>query len=166
MVWLLILAGIGLLLAPAGVALYRHLTAMRLDARSALAQIEEQMHRRHGLLAKLIEEAPSEHAEELRRAQLSPEEAKTVQEKAEAERLARARLASMLNRLEGLEHSLLDDLERTRLKIDFAATYYNLVVDRYNRKLSHGPLRWLSRLFGFRPRDPFDLDDPAEHGSH
>ena len=57
----------------------------------------------------------------------------------------RAALAAALTRLHNVEKDMLDDLERTHLKIDFAARFYNDVVHRYNR-------RW-SKLPGVKPRE-------------
>ncbi len=151
MIWLAIVLAV--LLAPAGIALYRHLFGLRLDARSALAQIEEQMHRRHALLQRLIEEAPDDEREKLREAAQEPADS-SVKAKAQSERTLRTHLRAALGKLEHIEGNLLDDLERTRLKIDFAARFYNDVVERFNR-------RW-SRLPGIRSRETFDIDDPAE----
>lgn len=152
--WPAVAFGIALLLAPAGIALYRHLFSLRTDARSALAQIEEQMHRRHAILNRLAEGAPEEHKPGLPPVPAGP----SAIEKAAHERTTRTLLATLLDKLEDVEETMLDDLERTKMKIDFAAQYYNDVVERYNRKLHRGPGR-IARLTGFKPHEPFDLED-------
>ncbi len=141
--WSATAVGLCLLLALLSYGAYRHYSSMKLDARAAMAQIEEQMHRRRALLQKLVDapDVPEDSAEA------------SVKAKAARERRIRESLAKSLDRLHHMEKGLLDDLERTHMKIDFAARYYNDVVSRFNR-------RW-SKLPGIKPAEPFDIEDDA-----
>jgi len=141
--WSATAVGLCLLLALVGYGAYRHYSSMKLDARAAMAQIEEQMHRRRALLQKLVD-AP----------ELSEDESESsVRAKAARERHIRESLAKSLDRLHDLEKGWLDDLERTHMKIDFAARYYNDVVRRFNQ-------RW-SKLPGVKPAEPFEIEDDS-----
>ena len=58
--------------------------------------------------------------------------------------------------------SLQEELKSTENKIAFARQYYNDVVTNYNTKLQTIPTSIIASSSGFKPREMFELEEPAE----
>ncbi len=58
--------------------------------------------------------------------------------------------------------ALQNDLSDVENHIQYARRYYNGAVRNLNTRIDSFPDLFIARLFGFRPREYFELDTPAE----
>jgi LemA protein len=154
---------------------YNRLVADRNQVRSAWADIDVQLQRRHDLVPKLVdavrayaghERATLETVVELRR---RSEALTGVAEKAEVEDELEAglhRLIAMAEAYPDLEASenfraLQDDLVETEDHLQYARRFYNGAVRIYNTRLESFPDLAVARVFAFRPAEFFDADAAA-----
>jgi LemA protein len=57
--------------------------------------------------------------------------------------------------------SLQEELKSTENKISFARQYYNDIVTSYNTKTEAFPSNVFATMFNFKPKELFELDEPA-----
>jgi LemA protein len=57
--------------------------------------------------------------------------------------------------------SLQEELKSTENKISFARQYYNDIVTAYNTKIEAFPSNVFAGMFGFKPKELFELDVAA-----
>ena len=57
--------------------------------------------------------------------------------------------------------SLQEELKSTENKIAFARQYYNDIVTSYNTKIETFPSSIFASAGNFKPKDLFELDEPA-----
>ncbi len=172
-VWILV--GLLIVILFASIGVYNQLVSLRQQTANAWGQIDVQLKRRYDLIPNLVETVKGymkfeqETLEKVIQARNLAIGAKSVSEKAAAE----GAVTSSLNGLFAIAEqypdlkanqnmlSLQEELKSTENKIAFSRQYYNDIVTSYNTKLETFPSSIFATAGGFKPRDLFELDDPA-----
>ena len=175
MLWVVVIVVIVVVLALIVVVLYNRLVRLRNRAENAWAQVDVQLRRRYDLIPNLVETvkgyASHERAtfEEVTKARTAAQQAQTVGEQAEAENLltqAIGRLfavAEAYPELRATENfqQLQAQLEETESKIAISRQVYNDAVLTYDNTLETVPTNAVGSAFSFRPREYFEVEEPA-----
>jgi LemA protein len=171
LVLLLILVGLVLY----GIGTYNSLVSLRRQVDNAFGQIDVQLKRRYDLIPNLVETVKGymkfegDTLERVIQARQRALGATTVSEKAAAENQVQQALGGFFALAESYPDlkanqnmlSLQEELKSTENKVAFARQYYNDVVTSYNTKIETFPSSIFANLGNFRPRDLFEIDDPA-----
>jgi LemA protein len=173
MIWIFL--GIIVLLVIFAIASYNGLVSLRQQTANAWGQIDVQLKRRYDLIPNLVETVKGymkheqETLERVIQARNRAISANGVHEQAAAE----AQVSHALSGIFALAESypdlkantnmmqLQEELRSTENKISFARQYYNDIVTAYNTKLYTFPSNIFANMFGFKPRELFELDEPA-----
>lgn len=172
-VWILV--GLLVLLLFVVIASYNSLVSLRQQTGNAWAQIDVQLKRRYELIPNLVETVKGymkyeqDTLQKVIDARARALGANTVREKAEAERAVGAALSGIFGLMEAYPDlkanqnmlSLQEELKSTENKIAFARQYYNDIVTAYNTKLETFPTNVFATMFSFKPKELFELDEPA-----
>ncbi len=175
MLWVLIAVAVLVLLALAVIVLYNRLVRLRNRVANAWAQVDVQLRRRYDLIPNLVETvkgyASHERAtfEEVTQARTRAQEARTVEEQAQAENVLTAAIgrlfavAEAYPELRATENfqQLQAELAETEDKIRVARQVYNDTVLSYDNARQTVPTNLVAGLFGFEPRPYFELEEPA-----
>lgn len=173
MIWVIIAVLVLLLFAAIG--MYNSLVKLRQQTSNAWAQIDVQLKRRYDLIPNLVETVKGymkheqETLEKVIQARNMALQANTVKEKATAEAAVGAALTGIFGLAEAYPDlkantnmmSLQEELKSTENKIAFARQYYNDIVTSYNTKIETFPSSIFAGMGGFKPKDLFELDEPA-----
>ncbi|HRK22540.1 MAG TPA: LemA family protein [Fimbriimonadaceae bacterium] len=173
MIWVVI--GVLVLLLFAAIGMYNSLVRLRQQTSNAWAQIDVQLKRRYDLIPNLVETVKGYMAheagtlEKVIQARNMALQANTVKEKATAEAAVGAALTGIFGLAEAYPDlkantnmmSLQEELKSTENKIAFARQYYNDIVTSYNTKIETFPSSIFASMGGFKPKDLFELDEPA-----
>lgn len=172
-IWILV--GVLVLILIGCVTIYNSLVSLRQQTANAWGQIDVQLKRRYDLIPNLVETVKGymkfeqETLEKVIQARNMAVGATTPAQKANADQ----KVTSSLNGLFAIAEqypdlkanqnmlSLQEELKSTENKIAFARQYYNDVVTVYNTKLETFPSSIFASAGGFRPRELFELDEPA-----
>lgn len=172
-IWILLILIVVVLIAAVG--MYNKLVSLRQQTSNAWSQIDVQLKRRYDLIPNLVETVKGymkyeqETLEQVIRARNTAISATTVKEKAEAESQVTAALGGFFALAEAYPDlkanqnmlSLQEELKSTENKISFARQYYNDVVTAYNTRIETFPSSIFANMGGFKPKDLFELDEPA-----
>lgn len=172
-VWILVVLLV--IIGLACIGLYNQLVSLRQQTANAWGQIDVQLKRRYDLIPNLVETVKgymkfeSETLEKVIQARNMALGAKSVNEKAAAETAVTTSLngffavAEQYPDLKANENmlSLQEELKSTENKIAFSRQYYNDIVTSYNTKLETFPSSIFANAGGFKPRELFELDEPA-----
>ena len=175
MLWVIVIIVILVVLAGILVALYNKLVRLRNRAENAWAQVDVQLRRRYDLIPNLVEAVKGyaaherETFEEVTKARTAAQQAKGVQEQAQAENLltqAIGRLfavAEAYPELRATENfqQLQGQLADTEQKIAIARQVYNDAVLTYDNALETVPTNIVAGVFNFEPREYFEVEEPA-----
>ena len=175
MVLWLILIAFAVALALAVIAIYNRLVRLRNRVENAWSQVDVQLRRRYDLIPNLVETvkgyASHERAtfEEVTRARTRAQEARTVEEQAQAENALTAAIgrlfavAEAYPELRATENfqSLQGDLSDTEQKIAVARQVYNDTVQTYDTALETVPTNVIAGIFRFQEREYFEIEDGA-----
>lgn len=171
-----IIGGVIVLLILLFVGIYNRLVRKRIRCEEAWSQIDVQLKRRHDLIPNLVETVKGyaahekETLERVIQARNAAVGAEGVQQQAEAENM----LTGALRQLFALSESypdlkanenflrLQEELTGTENRIAFARQHYNSSVTIYNTATEMFPSSMVAGMFGFRKRDFFEIEDPAE----
>jgi LemA protein len=162
-------------IALAIILLYNRLVRLRNRSENAWAQVDVQLRRRYDLVPNLVETvkgyASHERAtfEEVTRARTSAQQARTVEEQAEAENVLTAAIGRLFAVAEDYPElrasdnfrQLQSQLEETEGKIAVARQIYNDAVLSYDNALETVPTNVIGSLFGFEPKAYFEIEEPA-----
>lgn len=173
MIWVVI--GVLVLLLFAAIGMYNSLVRLRQQTSNAWAQIDVQLKRRYDLIPNLVETVKGYMAheagtlEKVIQARNMALQANTVKEKATAEAAVGAALTGIFGLAEAYPDlkantnmmSLQEELKSTENKIAFARQYYNDIVTSYNTKIETFPSSIFASMGGFKPKDLFELEEPA-----
>ncbi|MBS3734599.1 MAG: LemA family protein [Phycisphaerae bacterium] len=172
--WVVI--GVGVVVVIGLIAIYNGLVRKRMRCREAWSQIDVQLKRRHDLIPNLVETVKGYAAHEKEtlegviKARNAAVQADGVQQQAEAENM----LTGALRQLFALSESypnlkanenfarLQEELTGTENRIAFSRQHYNSSVTIYNVAIQKFPNTLVAGMLGFRPRDFFEIEDPAE----
>lgn len=171
--WILI--GLIVVILFVCIGIYNSLVSLRQQTANAWGQIDVQLKRRYDLIPNLVETVKGymkfeqETLEKVIQARNMALGARSVGDKAAAEQ----QVTSSLNGLFAIAEqypdlkanqnmlSLQEELKSTENKIAFARQYYNDIVTAYNTKLETFPSSIFASAGGFKPRELFELDEPA-----
>jgi LemA protein len=173
MIWLIVLIVIAVVLIGIVIALYNRLVRLRNRAENAWAQVDVQLRRRYDL--NLVEAVKGYAAhergtfEEVTKARTAAQQAKGVQEQAQAENMltqAIGRLfavAEAYPELRATENfqQLQAQLAETEQKIAIARQVYNDAVLTYDNALETVPTNIVAGVFNFEPREYFEVEEAA-----
>lgn len=172
-IWILL--GLIVALAIWLIAQYNGLISLRQQTGNAFAQIDVQLKRRYDLIPNLVETVKGymKHEQDTLERVISARnralQATTVGEKAAAETEVRSALSGIFALAEAYPDLkanenmmvLQEELRSTENKIAFARQYYNDIVTNYNTKLQTFPTAMFANSMGFKPKELFELDEPA-----
>jgi len=175
MVWLLVAVAVAAVLALALVLLYNRLVTLRNRTENAWSQVDVQLRRRYDLIPNLVETvqgyAGHERAtfEEVTRARTRAQEARTVEQQAEAENVLTGAIrrlfavAEAYPELRATENfqDLQRQLEDTESRIAVSRQVYNDTILTYDTARETVPTNVVAGLFRFEPRAYFELEEPA-----
>ena len=175
MLWVIVIIVVLVVLAGILVALYNKLVRLRNRGENAWAQVDVQLRRRYDLIPNLVEAVKGyaaherETFEEVTKARTAAQQAKGVQEQAQAENLltqAIGRLfavAEAYPELRATENfqQLQAQLAETEQKIAIARQVYNDAVLTYDNALETVPTNIVAGVFNFEPREYFEVEEQA-----
>jgi LemA protein len=173
MTWVFV--GIAVLLGLAVVLLYNRLVRLRNRTENAWSQVDVQLRRRYDLIPNLVETVKGyasheqQTFEEVTRARTRAQEARTVEEQAEAENVLTAAIgrlfavAEAYPELRATENfqQLQAELAETENKIQVARQVYNDTVLSYDNARQTVPTNLIAGMFGFEGRPYFEIEEPA-----
>jgi len=170
---LLVLIGIGVVIALWVVFTYNRLVVLRNRIDNAWSQIDVQLKRRFDLIPNLVESVKGYAAHEkevfqkVTEARASMTSAQTVAQQADAQNQITQALKSLFAVAEAYPDlkastnflQLQSDLTDTEDKIAAARRYYNATVQAYNTAIQTFPSLLFARAAGFRAREFFAAAD-------
>ncbi|HEX43047.1 MAG TPA: LemA family protein [Phycisphaerales bacterium] len=176
MVYLLIPLGILVVLAVVVIGMYNGLVRLRNQVDTAWSQIDVQLKRRHDLIPNLVETAKGymtherQTFEAITEARSRAMGAKSVSEASKAEGMLGEALSKFMLVVENYPDlkanqnflALQEELTSTENKVSFARQHYNDSVLGLNNKVQMFPSNVIAGMFGFKPRDFFEIQAPAE----
>ena len=172
-VWVVL--GVLLLVLLLGVVAFNRLVALRNRVDNGWSQIDVQLRRRYDLIPNLVETVKGYAAHErevfehVTAARATAIGASGVGDQAQAENQITAGLRRLLAVAESYPElkanenflALQEELTATESKIAYARQFYNDQVMRLNTQIQRFPSNIVARLFGFKPREFFDIEDPV-----
>jgi LemA protein len=173
--WVIVLIAIFVVLVGIVVAIYNKLVRLRNRAENAWAQVDVQLRRRYDLIPNLVETVKGyaaherETFEEVTKARTAAQQAQTVPQQAQAENLltqaigklfAVAEAYPQLRATENFQQ-LQAQLAETEQKIAIARQVYNDAVLTYDNALETIPTNIVAGIFNFKPREYFEVEEPA-----
>src|SRR3954469_10525471 len=158
------------------IVLYNSLAGLRVRADGAWSDIDVQLKRRHDLIPNLVETVKGYASHEkgtfenIARYRSAAMSATSVDEKAQAEGQLTAALRGLLAVAENYPQlraseeftSLQNQLSQTEDNIQNALRYYNAVVRVDSPRWQTFPANMLAGPLGFKTRQFFELDSPAD----
>jgi LemA protein len=175
MVWVLLLAGLVLVVALAVVVFYNRLVRLRNRAENAWAQVDVQLRRRYDLIPNIVEAVKGYAAhergtfDEVTQARTAAQQAQGVAEQAQAENALTAAIgrlfavAEAYPQLRATENfqQLQAQLADVEQKIAVARQVYNDTVLTYDNALETVPTNIVAGLFNFAPQAYFETEGAA-----
>jgi LemA protein len=155
---------------------YNGLVRLRNRIDNAWSQIDVQLKRRHDLIPNLIETVKGYAAheqgtfEKVVQARNAAIGAQGPEESAQAENVLTGALRQVFALAENYPDlkantsflALQEELTSTEDRISYARQFYNDSVLKYDNKLETFPSNTIAGMFGFKPREYFKTDDPAD----
>ncbi len=175
MTWIVVALAVAVLLGLALVVLYNKLVRLRNRVENAWSQVDVQLKRRYDLIPNLVETvkgyAQHERAtfEEVTRARTRAQEARTVEEQAQAENVLTAAIGRLFAVAEAYPElrasenfqQLQSQLEETEDKIRVARQVYNDSVLTYENARETVPTNLVAAMFGFGEKPFFEVEEAA-----
>ena len=172
--WIII--GVLVLVLIGSIAIYNSLVSLRQQTANAWGQIDVQLKRRYDLIPNLVETVKGymkheqDTLERVIQARNMALQATGVREKAQAESAVGAALTGIFGLAEAYPdlkanqnmQTLQEELRSTENKIAFARQYYNDIVTMYNTKIETFPSSIFANAGGFKPRELFEIEEPAQ----
>src|SRR5919204_2760531 len=154
---------------------FNRLVRLRVRVGNAWSQIDVQLRRRYDLIPNLVETVKGYAAherelfEEVAEARSRAMAAEGVGDQAGAENQVTRGLRQLLAVAENYPAlkanegflALQEELTATESKIAYARQFYNDQVMRLNTLIGSFPSNVVAGMFGFRPREFFEIDEPA-----
>jgi len=158
-----------------GVFTYNRLVRLRVRTENAWSQIDVQLRRRYDLIPNLVEAVKGYAAherevfEEVTKARAQAEAASGVKDQAQAENQLTAGIRRLIAVAENYPQlkanenflALQEELTGTESRIAFARQFYNDQVQSLNTLIQSFPSRFVASLGSFKPREFFDIEEPA-----
>ena len=176
MTGIIVLLGLGLLVAIILIGIYNRLIRLRVRTQDGWSSIDVQLKRRYDLIPNLVETVKgyAKHEREtldaVIKARQAGIEAKSVAEQGQAENMITGALRQLFALSEAYPDlkandnfaRLQEELSSTENKIAFARQHYNDTVSQYNGTLQTFPTNLVGNAFGFTGRDFFEMEDVAQ----
>jgi LemA protein len=173
---LIILIVILVLIVGFLIAIYNGLVQLRVRADSAWSDIDVQLKRRHDLIPNLVETVKGYAAHEkgtfenIAKYRSAAMTATSTEDRAAAEGQLTQALRGLLAVAENYPQlraseeftALQSQLSQTEDNIQNSRRYYNAVVRDLNTKIQSFPTNILAGMFGFKERQFFQVDAPAD----
>ena len=173
---IIIVVGLLVILVGILIGLYNSIVQLKVRADSAWSDIDVQLKRRHDLLPNLVETVKGyaahekgtfEHIAKWRSAAMS---ATTPADRAQAEGQLTMALKSLFAVAEAYPQlranenfmSLQNSLSQIEGDVQNSRRYYNAVVRDYNTRIQTFPANMFAGMFGFQPRQIFELETPPD----
>jgi LemA protein len=161
-----------ILLVGAIIVLYNRLVVLRNRVDNAWAQIDVQLRRRYDLIPNLVETVKgyatheSETFEKVTQARNAAINAEGVAAQSEAENMLTSTLKSLFAVAEAYPDlkanenfmMLQEELSGTESKIAYSRQFYNDSTMSYNTGIQQFPANVFAGMFGFAPRDYFEIE--------
>jgi LemA protein len=176
MIWLVLgVIAFFVLLAIFVIVIYNRLIRLRNRVENAWSQVDVQLRRRYDLIPNLVETvrgyASHERAtfEEVTRARTRAQEARTVEEQAQAENVLTAAIGRLfavaedypeLRATENFQQ-LQAQLEETEDKIQVSRQVYNDAVLTYENARETVPTNIVAGMFNFQEKPFFEIEEPV-----
>ncbi len=174
MIWVVLIVLVVLFFVFMG--LYNSLVRLRKRCDNGWAQIDVQLKRRYDLIPNLVETAKGylkherEVLENVTKARQQAIDASGVKDQARAENMLTSTLRSLFAVAENYPDlkanqnmlALHEELTSTENKISFARQHYNDCVMAYNTSTETVPSNLMASMFGFKPREFFELEDVGQ----
>lgn len=171
-----ILLGVLFLIAVFLIGMYNGLVRLKVTCDNAWADIDVQLKRRYDLIPNLVETVKGYAAHEkgtleaVINARNRAMSATGPADKAQAENMLSGALKSLFAlaeaypQLRAIESftSLQNSLTQIEDTVQNARRYYNAVVRDLNTKIQQFPSNIFANMFGFKPREFFEVSAPAE----
>ena len=175
MLWVIVLIAIFVVLVGIVVAIYNKLVRLRNRAENAWAQVDVQLRRRYDLIPNLVETVKGyaaherETFEEVTKARTAAQQAQSVPQQAQAENLLTQAIGKLFAVAEAYPQlratetfqQLQAQLAETEQKIAIARQVYNDAVLTYDNALETIPTNIVAGIFNFKPREYFEVEEPA-----
>jgi LemA protein len=175
MIFIIVIAGLVLLLIVFLIATYNGLVQMRNRIEAAWAQIDVQLKRRFDLIPNLVETVKGYAAheqgtfEKVTQARNMAMNATGPAEAAQADNVLSGALKSLFAVSEAYPDlkanqnflNLQEELTATEDKISYARQFYNDTVYKYNTKIQSVPANMIAGPFHFTEREYFEADDDS-----
>jgi LemA protein len=172
-VWVVL--GVLAVVLVAGVLIFNRLVKLRTRVENGWSQIDVQLRRRYDLIPNLVTtvQGYAAHERELfenvTRARARAIDATAMPDQAQAENQITAGLRRLLAVAEAYPDlkanqnflALQEELTGTESRIAYARQFYNDQVMLLNTLIGSFPSNVLAKIFGFTPREFFDIEDPA-----
>ena len=157
------------------IGMYNSLVTLRNRCDNAWSQVDVQLRRRYDLIPNLVETVKGyakherEVFEKVTQARAAAIGAQTVKDQGQAENMLSGALKSLFAvaenypELKANQNFLLlqEELSGTESKIAYARQFYNDTVMKLNTKLQAFPSNIVGSVFGFKPKDYFQIEEPA-----
>jgi LemA protein len=175
LVFLLIIVGA---LAIMMIAMYNSLITLRNRCDNAWSQVDVQLRRRYDLIPNLVETVKGyakherEVFEKVTQARASAINAQTVKDQSQAENALSGALKSLFAvaenylDLKATQNFLMlqEELAGTEGKVAYSRQFYNDTVMKFNMRQQVFPSNIIAGMFGFKPRDYFQIEEDVARG--
>ena len=157
------------------VGMYNSLVTLRNRAENAWSQVDVQLRRRYDLIPNLVETVKGyakherEVFEKVTQARAAAIDAKTVKDQGQAENMLSGALKTLFAVAEAYPDlkanqnflMLQEELAGTESKIAYSRQFYNDIVMKYNNMQQVFPSNIIAGMFGFKPREYFEIGEAA-----
>ncbi len=172
---LLIIVGAVIVMA---IGMYNSLVTLRNRCDNAWSQVDVQLRRRYDLIPNLVETVKGyakherEVFEKVTQARAAAVNAQTVKDQGQAENVLTGALKSLFAVAENYPElkanqnflMLQEELAGTEGKVAYARQFYNDTVMKFNMRQQVFPSNIIANMFGFKPRDYFQIEEEVAKG--
>ena len=172
---LLVIIGAVALMA---IGMYNSLITLRNRCDNGWSQIDVQLRRRYDLIPNLVETVKgyAKHEsgvfERVTQARAAAVGAQTVKEQGQADNVLTGALKSLFAVAENYPElkanqnflMLQEELAGTESKVAYARQFYNDTVMKYNMRQQVFPSSIIANMFGFKPREYFQIEEEVAKG--
>ena len=171
---LIIIAAVALI----AIGMYNSLITLRNRCDNGWSQIDVQLRRRYDLIPNLVETVKgyAKHEsgvfERVTQARAAAVGAQTVKEQGQADNVLTGALKSLFAVAENYPElkanqnflMLQEELAGTESKVAYARQFYNDTVMKYNMRQQVFPSSIIANMFGFKPREYFQIEEEVAKG--
>src|SRR5665647_652428 len=175
LILLLVIIGAIALMA---IGMYNSLISLRNRCDNGWSQIDVQLRRRYDLIPNLVETVKgyAKHEsgvfERVTQARAAAVGAQTVKEQGQADNVLTGALKSLFAVAENYPElkanqnllMLQEELAGTESKVAYARQFYNDTVMKYNMRQQVFPSSIIANMFGFKPREYFQIEEEVAKG--